>query len=87
MRPSPGLVLAILLVLILTQVVRVVVPGRGPYLWTLLLSLAGLVAGEVLAASGHFNAPSVGVIHPVADVLVIAALQGAGALIAGRSQA
>lgn len=87
MRPSPGLVLAILLVLILTQVVRVVLPGRGPYLWTLLLSSAGLVAGEVLAASGHLNAPSVGVIHPLADVLVIVLLQGAGALIAGRSQA
>jgi hypothetical protein len=87
MRPSPGLVLAVILVVILTQVVRVVLPGRGPYLWTLLLSAAGLVAGEVLAASGHFNAPTVGVLHPVADVLVIALLQGAGALVAGNSRA
>jgi hypothetical protein len=87
MRPSPGLVFAILLVLVLTQVVRVVLPGRGPYLWTLLLSMAGLVAGEVIAASGHLNAPSVGVLHPLADVLLIAVLQGAGALVAGRSQA
>jgi hypothetical protein len=87
MRPSPGLVLAVILVVILTQVVRVVLPGRGPYLWTLLLSAAGLVAGEVLAASGHLNAPTVGVLHPLADVLVIALLQGAGALVAGRSRA
>lgn len=87
MRPSPGLVFAVLLVLVLTQVVRVVLPGRGPYLWTLLLSMAGLVAGEVIAASGHLNAPSIGVLHPLADVLVIAALQGAGALVAGRSHA
>jgi hypothetical protein len=87
MRPSPGLVLAVLLVLILTQVVRVVAPGRGPYLWTLLLSAAGLVGGEVLAASGHLNSPEVGVLHPVADVLAIAVLQVAGALVAGRSQA
>lgn len=85
MRPSPGLVLALLLVMVLTQVVRVILPGRGPYLWTLLLSAAGLVAGEVLAASGHLNAPAVGVIHPLADVVVIAVLQGAGALVAGRS--
>ena len=86
MRLSPGLVLAALLVLILTQVVRVVLPGRGPYLWTLLLSAAGLVAGEVLAASGHLNAPSIGVLHPLADIVVIALLQVAGALVAGRSE-
>jgi hypothetical protein len=87
MRPSPGLVLAVLLVLILTQVVRLVLPGRGPYLWTLLLSVAGLAGGEVLAASGHLNALAVGVLHPVADVLIIAVLQGAGAVVAGRTQA
>lgn len=87
MRPSPGLVLALLLVLILTQVVRIVLPGRGPYLWTLLLSAAGLAGGEVVAASGHLSAPSIGVLHPLADVLVIAVLQGAGAVVAGRGQA
>ena len=87
MRPSPGLILAVLLVLILTQVVRVVLPGRGPYLWTLLLSVAGLVAGEVVASSGHLSGPAVGVLHPVADILVIAALQVAGVFVAGRSEA
>jgi hypothetical protein len=87
MRLSPGLVLAVLLVLILTQVVRVLLPRRGPYLWTLLLSAAGLVAGEVLAASGRLSSPSIGVLHPLADVLVIAVLQVAGAFVAGRSEA
>jgi len=87
MRPSPGLVFAVLLVLVLTQLVRVVLPGRGPYLWTLLLSVAGLVGGEVMAASGHLGGPEVGVLHPFADLLVVAVLQVAGAFVAGRSEA
>jgi hypothetical protein len=87
MRPSPGLILALLLVLVTTQVVRLVLPGRGPYLWTFLLSAAGLVAGEVIAASGHLNVPALGVLHPFADVVVIAVLQAAGAVIAGRRSA
>lgn len=87
MRPSPGLVLALALVLVLTQCVRVLLPGRGPYLWTLLLSAAGVAGGEMLAASGHLNGASLGVLHPMADVLVVALLQGAGAVVAGRSHA
>jgi len=88
MRPSPGLILALLLILVLTQVVRVILPGRGPYLWTFLLSAAGVVGGEMLAASGHLNGASLGVLHPVADVLVVTVLQAAGAVVVGgRSQA
>jgi hypothetical protein len=87
MRPSPGLVLALFLVLVLTQVVRVILPGRGPYLWTLMLSVAGVAAGEVIAASGHLNSASLGVLHPLADLLAIAVLQAAGAVVAGRSSA
>jgi len=84
MRLSPGLILALLIVLVTAQVVRLVLPGRGPYLWTFLLSAAGLIAGEVIAASGHLNAPALGVLHPVADLVVIALLQAAGAVIATR---
>jgi hypothetical protein len=84
MRPSPGLILAVLVVLVTAQVVRLVVPGRGPYLWTFLLSAAGLVGGEVIAASGHLNVPAMGVLHPVADVVAIAVLQAVGVVIAGR---
>ena len=83
MRPSPGLVLAALLVLLATQVTRLAAPGRGPYAWTLLLSVAGLVIGELLAASGHLDRPGVGVVHPVAELLMISALQGLGLLLVG----
>jgi len=83
MRPSPGLVLAALLVLLATQVTRLVAPRRGPYAWTLLLSVAGLVSGELIAASGHLDRPAVGVVHPLADVLVIAAVQLLGRLLVG----
>jgi hypothetical protein len=82
-RPSPGLVLAAMLVRRATQVARVVAPGRGPYAWTLLLSVAGMVTGELLAASGHLDVAAVGVLHPVADVLVIAVVQVVGQLLVG----
>jgi hypothetical protein len=86
-RPSPGLILALLLVLVTTQVMRLLLPHRGPYAWTLLLSAAGLVAGEIVAASGHLSSPTLGVVHPLADVLLIAVLQAAGAIVTGRTSA
>lgn len=73
--------LAALLVLIATQVTRLVVPGRGPYPWTLLLSAAGLIGGEIVAGSGYLAHPAIGVVHPVADLLVIAVLQAGGAYV------
>jgi hypothetical protein len=85
-------VLAALLVLIATQVTRLVVPGRGPYPWTLLLSAAGLIGGEIVAGSGYLAFPAIGVVHPVADAVVIAVLQAGGAYVtapenpAGRSR-
>ncbi|TMC49693.1 MAG: hypothetical protein E6J14_05580 [Chloroflexi bacterium] len=81
MRPSPGLVMAVLLVLLAAQLTRLVVPGRGPYLWTLLLAAAGVAAGEILAGSGHFASPVVGVIHPVPDAAATALLEAGGALL------
>lgn len=81
MRPSPGLVLAVFLVAVATQLTRVAIPERGPYVWTLLLSVAGLVGGELLAASGPLANPAVGVIHPLADLAVIAVLQAGGAVL------
>ena len=83
MRPSPGLVLAALLVLLATQITRVVSPRRAPYAWTLLLSVAGLVIGELIAASGHLDGLAIGVVHPVADVLCIAAVQVLGLFLVG----
>ena len=73
--------MAVLLVLMAAQVTRLLVPGRGPYLWALLLAAAGVVAGEILAGSGHFASPAVGVIHPVPDATATALLEAGGALL------
>lgn len=86
MRPSPGLVLAALLALVTAQVTRLLLGGRGPYLWTLALSAAGVVAGEVVAGSGHLDGLSLGVVHPFPDVVATALLQGAGALLMPAAQ-
>ena len=81
MRASPGLVLALLLALVATQVTRLVVPTRGPYLWTLVVSVAGVVIGELVAGTGHLAGASVGVLHPLLDLAVVGMLQVAGALL------
>lgn len=85
MSPSPGLVLACVLVAIATQAAWVLMPRGGPYGWRLLLSIAGLVAGETFASGGHLVTPNLGMLHPLADVLGIAALQGVGWLLVGGS--
>jgi hypothetical protein len=81
MRPSPGLVLAVILVLVVAQVTRLVAPHRGHYLWSLVLSAAGLLGAELLAATGPVGGPSVGAVHPLLDVAVMAVLEAAGALL------
>lgn len=85
MRASPGLVLAILLALVATQVTRLVLPERGPYLWTLGVSCVGVVLGELVAGSGRLAGASVGVLHPVLDLAVVAALQAAALLLVHAS--
>ena len=78
---SPGVILAVLLALIGAQVTRVAAPGRGPYAWTLALSAVGLIAGELLALSGHLQGPALGVLHPLPDAVAIAIIETAGALV------
>ena len=78
---SPGFVLAGLVVMIVTQITRVALGGRGPYVVTLGLSIVGLLGGEILAGSGHLARPALGVLHPAADVMVIAIVQAAGSLV------
>jgi len=80
MRPSPGLLLAAVIVAAATQTVRLAFPGRGPYAWTLLLSIAGVMGGELVAATGHLGAPAIGVMHPLADALMVAGLHVVGLL-------
>lgn len=87
MPQSPGLVLAVLIALVATQVTRVVLPDRaGPYLVTLALSAAGVVAGELVAGFGRFAGPSIGVLHPFLDLPAIAALQAIGVLVSGPAR-
>jgi hypothetical protein len=81
MRPSPGLVLAVLMVLVVTQVTRLIAPERGHYVWALVLAAAGLVLGELIAATGRLGAAGVGSVHPLVDLAVMAGLEAAGALL------
>jgi hypothetical protein len=64
---SPGIILAVLIVAIGAQVTRVLVPGRGNYLLALVCAAAGLLGAELLALGGH-GGPTLGAVHPVADV-------------------
>jgi hypothetical protein len=77
-------VLAVLLVLIATQISRFVVPPAVPYLVSLVLAVAGLLAGEVLALIPRFSGPSLGVLHPVTDLITIAIGQLAASLLFGN---
>ena len=81
MRPSPGLVLAVLLVLVVAQVTRLLAPERAPYLVCLGLAIAGLLGGELIASTGHLGGPGIGVTHPLLDLGLMAALQVVGAFV------
>jgi hypothetical protein len=86
MRPSPGLVLAVILVLVVAQVTRLVAPERGHYLWSLGLATAGLLGGELIAATGHVDGVSVGPVHPLLDVVVMGVLEAVGAMLLSRPE-
>lgn len=75
---GPGLVLALVFALIATQVMVLVLPDAGGYLWLLALSAAGILLGEFVAQSGLLRSPVVGVVHPLADLIGIGLLQAAG---------
>lgn len=85
---SPGVVLAIVVVLIAAQIGYVVMPHRGAYRHRLILAVAGFLGAEVFAAVIHGGGPTLGVIHPVVDVVVMASLQAAAIfLVAPRERA
>jgi hypothetical protein len=85
MPQSPGLLLAVVIALVATQATRIALPDRaGPYLLTLGLSTAGVAGGELIAGFGRFTGPSVGVVHPVLDLVVVAAFQAVGVLLHGQ---
>ena len=84
---TPALALGVLFVLIGAQAAHVVA-RRLPYLVALPLSAAGVLGAEALAAALRFGGPTVGALHPVADVIGVAVCEGAGAaLTAGRRRA
>ncbi len=67
-----------------TQVACIVAPRRPRYLAKLMLSLLAFLAGEGLAALGVGAALALGDLHPVHDLLVLAAVQWAAARWSGR---
>ena len=78
---NPGIVLAVLLVLIGAQTTCVVAPQRLRYLWALALAAAGLVAAELIAVALHAGGPRLGMLHPAADALGVAGFELVGTLL------
>ena len=78
---SPGIVLAVLIVAIGAQLTRLLVPRRGNYLIALLCSAVGLLGAELVALSGH-GGPSLGTVHPAADVVGIVLAEAGGLVLA-----
>jgi hypothetical protein len=75
----PVLVLAVLLILLGTQLAYVIAPRAPHYLVRLGLSALAVLLGEVLGAAGMGERLAVGQLHPVIDLLLLAMTQwGAG---------
>ena len=74
----PVLVLALIVVLLGTQVAYIAAPRAPHYLIRLGLSTLAVLAGEGLAALGVGSRLAIGELHPVTDLVVLAALQWAG---------
>ena len=78
---SPGIVLALLFVAIGAQLTRLLVPHRGNYLLALVCSAVGLLAAELVALEGH-GGPTLGAVHPRADIIGIGLVEAAGLVLA-----
>ncbi len=78
---SPGIVLAVLIAAIGAQLTRLLVPRRGNYVVALVCAAVGLLGAELVALGGH-GGPSLGTIHPVADVVGIAVAEVIGLVLA-----
>ncbi len=74
---SPGIVLAVLIAAIGAQLTRLLVPNRGNYLIALVCAAVGLLGAELVALAGH-GGPSLGSVHPVADVIGMAVAEAVG---------
>ena len=74
----PVFALALLLILLGTQVAYVVAPRAPHYLIRLGLSTLAVLLGEALALIGVGGRLALGELHPVTDVAVLALVQWAG---------
>lgn len=74
----PVFALALLLILLGTQVAYVVAPRAPHYLIRLGLSALAVLLGEALALIGVGGRMALGELHPVTDVAVLAVFQWAG---------
>jgi hypothetical protein len=83
---SPGFGLAVLVVLIGAQVTRILSPRRLPYLVVLALAAVGLFGAEILVDSWHAGGPTLGALHPVADILGIAVCESGALLLTSRQR-
>lgn len=74
----PVIPLALLVILLGTQVAYIAAPRSPHYVVRLALSAVAVLAGEGLAALGVGSRLAIGELHPVTDLAVLAALQWAG---------
>ena len=74
----PVLALALLLILLGTQVAYLVAPRAPHYLVRLGLSTLAVLLGEALAQVGLGARLTIGELHPVTDVALLAVVQWAG---------
>jgi hypothetical protein len=74
----PVFVLAILVILLGTQLAYVVAPRAPHYLVRLALSAVAVLIGEGLGLAGIGGGLTLGELHPVNDLAVLAVLQWAG---------
>jgi hypothetical protein len=81
---SPGILLAALVVLVATQAYRNAVSPAVPYVVSLILGAIGLLGGEVIGLAVHLQGPPLGVIHPIPDLIAIAATEWSGSMMIGR---
>lgn len=83
----PVLVLALLLILLATQLAYMVAPRAPHYLVRLGVSTLAVLAGEALGAAGLGAGLALGELHPVTDVAALAVLHWAAGRWASRAQA
>jgi hypothetical protein len=84
---APVFLLAILVVLLGTQVAYLIAPRSPHFLVRLGLSTLAVLIGEGLGLLGVGPRLTLGDLHPVTDLAVLALLQWAGSRWIGRGQA